>query len=535
MKFGSEDMAATTKKILILGGGFAGVSTAQYLEKMLTPEEASISLVNRENYFVYQPMLPEVISGSIGFTDIVSPIRHLCPRTDLVLREVEKIDLENRVVTVSPGFQHRQLEIHYDHLVICLGGLTNYYGIPGMMEHALPFRTLVDAVTLRNRVIRCLEEASMLGSEATLKKQLLTFVVAGGGFSGVEVIAELNDFVRAVSRHYARIDPREIRCVLVHSGNRILPEMSEDLAEFAQKLLAKRGVELILNDRLTGATSEKAILKSKIEIPCKTVVSTVPSAVPPVLERLNCVKDKGRILVDGQLAVSGQEGVVWAIGDCASMKTAKGNPVPPTAQHAIREALVVAKNIEAEIKGGSRAVFEFEGLGKLGALGHNSAVADVFGMHISGYLAFILWRAIYLVKMPGLNRKVRISMDWLIGILFPPDLVEFEGAGSSAIREQHFGAGEIVFNQGDVGDWVYLLRKGECEVLRNDQLLAVLTAGDYFGEMAVLSDMARNATVRAKTDMDVLMISKNDFQMLKTSVPAFGEAFSEVARKRAGA
>jgi NADH dehydrogenase len=531
-------MATTTpKKILILGGGFAGVSTAQYLEKALTAEEASISLINRENYFVYQPMLAETISGSINFTDIVSPIRDLCPRTHLILREVEEIDLERKIVIASPGFRPRRLEIPYDYLIICLGSITNYYGIPGMLENAMPFRTLVDAVAVRNRAIHCLEEADNALTDATLRKQLLTFVVGGGGFSGVEVVAELNDFLSRAARKYSRIDAKEIRCVLVHSGERILPEMDEKLGVFAQKLLAKRGVEIILKDRLVGATSEKAILKSKVEIACKTVVSTVPSAMPPILEKLDCAKDKGRVLVNGQLAVSGHEGAVWAIGDCASMKTAKGNPVPPTAQHAIREATVVGKNIVAEIKGGERVVFAFEGLGKLGALGHNSAVAEIFGVKLSGYLAFVMWRSIYLMKMPGLNRKVRIAMDWLISAFFPPDLVEFETPRKPAVQEQHFGAGETVFNQGDVGDCVYMLRKGEVEVIRKageeDHLLAVLKEGEYFGEMAVLSDTTRNATVRARTDMDVLLISKHDFQMLKTGVPAFGEAFREVARKRA--
>jgi NADH dehydrogenase len=529
-------MPVEPKKILILGGGFAGVSVAQYLEKTLSPGDAVISLVNKENYFVYQPMLPEVISGSIAFTDIVSPIRHLCPRTHLILRDVEEIDLERRVVTASPGFRPRRMEIPYDYLIVCLGSTTNYYGIPGMLEHAMPFRTLVDAVALRNRVIHCLEEANIGHNEPELLTQLLTFVVAGGGFSGVEVIAELNDFVRRAARHYARIDPKRIRCVLVHSGGRILPEMSESLALFAQKLLAKRGVEILLNDRLTAATSGKAILKSKREIPCKTLVSTVPSAMPPVLEKLDCAKEKGRIVVDGQLAMSGHEGVVWAIGDCAAMRTAKGNPVPPTAQHAIREAAVVAANVRAEMKGGPRAIFAFEGLGKLGALGHNSAVAEIFGVKISGYPAFLMWRAIYLMKMPGLNRKVRVLMDWCISMIFPPDLVEFETPRSPAIREQHFAAGEVVFHQGDIGDCVYIIRRGECEVVRNtggeDCVLAILAAGDYFGEMAVLSDTARNATVRCKSDTDVLLIAKTDFQILKSGVPAFGDTFRELARRR---
>src|SRR5215831_7833543 len=212
------------KEILILGAGFGGVYTARFLGRMLKPEEARISIVNRENYWVYQPLLPEVVSGSIGLTDTVSPIRRLCPRANLIMREVEEIDLKNRVVTLSPGFRPRRTQVHYDQLVIALGNITNFLGLPGLQEHAMPFRTLADAIRLRNHVIHALEEADF-ESNLELRKKLLTFVVAGGGFSGVEVMAELNDFVRQVAKSYPNIPPEELRCVLVHSGPRILPEM----------------------------------------------------------------------------------------------------------------------------------------------------------------------------------------------------------------------------------------------------------------------------------------------------------------------
>jgi NADH dehydrogenase len=523
-----------SKRIVILGGGFGGVYAARALEKRLRPEEASITLINRENYFVYQPMLPEVISGSIGITDIVSPIRLLCPRTNLVMRDVEAIDLEKRMITASPGFHPRRLEIGYDYLVIALGGITNFYGMPGMLEHALPFRTLVDALTLRNRVISCMEEADVEPDPA-MRKRLVSFVVGGGGFSGVEVIAELNDFVRATAKRYRNIPAGEIRCVLVHSGERILPEMDADLAEFAQRLLRKRGVEIRLKDRLVAASSEKAILKSGDEIAAKTIVSTVPSKAAPVLEALECAKEGGRLLVDGHLELKGQEGVVWALGDCAAIKTAAGNAAPPTAQHATREADTVAANIEFAMRGGERKVFAFEGLGKLGALGHLSAVADVFGIKISGILAWLLWRTIYLMKMPGLNRKVRIGADWLIALLFPPDLVQLSLKTSSGIKEQHFEPGEAIFLEGDVGDSVYVIRKGEVDVMRRDLRLATLKPGEYFGEMAVLSGEGRNATVRAKTAVNVLLIDKGDFDQLKNNVPAFGEVFAKLAQTRSAA
>jgi NADH dehydrogenase len=519
------------KQILILGGGFAGVYTARTLEKLLRPGEAEITLVNRENYWVYQPMLPEVISGSIGLTDVVSPIRRLCPRTRLVMREVEAIDLERRTVTVSPGFRPVRTTLSYDCLVIALGNVTNFYGMPGLIENALPFRTLADALAVRNHLIHALEEADC-EDDPDLRRKLLTFVVGGGGFSGVEVIAELNDFIREVKRHYLRLRDEETRCVLVQSGDRILPEMAAPLAEFAQRLLRKRGVEIILNDRLRAATSERAILKSGKEIPCKTIISTVPSAAPPVLDRLSCKKDKGRLAVDTGLSLEGYPGQVWALGDCAAVKTVGGKSAPPTAQHATREAVIAARNIVAAIRGGTQEQFAFEGLGTLGSLGHGSAVAQILGLKISGILAWFLWRTIYLFKMPGLNRKVRVSMDWFIRLLFAPDLAQLKAASEAGIRNQHFEAGDSVFHQGDLGDNVYVIRSGECEVLRDNHCLAVLGAGEYFGEMAVIGDVTRNATVRARTALDVLLIPKHDFARLGEHVPAFAEVFREMAKKR---
>src|SRR5260370_11166671 len=379
LQWSPQIMSDRRNQIVILGGGFAGVYTARCLERMLKPEEADIWLINRENYWVYQPMLPEVISGSIALMDVVSPIRRLCPRTQLVMREVEDIDLKNKVVTASPGFRPRPKKIPYDYLVIALGEVTNFYGMPGMFENVMPFRTLADAIAVRNHVIHVLEEADV-EEDAAFLRNLLTFVVVGGAFSAVESFAELNNFTRSVKKHYNRLRDKEVRCVLVHSHGRILPEMAEPLALFAQKILKKRSVEIILNDRLVAATSEKAILKSGLEIPCKTIISTVPSVGPPVLQKLDCVKEKGKLLVTSGLELQGYGGQVWALGDCAFIKTVSGKQVPPTAQHATREATPCATNIAAAIRGGKQALFAFEGLGTLGPLAHGSALPTILGV-----------------------------------------------------------------------------------------------------------------------------------------------------------
>jgi NADH dehydrogenase len=531
----ADSKGSKKKEIVILGGGFGGVYTAIHLEKLLRPDEANISLVNLENYWVYQPLLPEVVSGSIGLTDTVTPIRSLCRSVHLIMREVEEISLKKKTITLSAGFRPRRSIIHYDHLVIALGSITNFTGMPGLQEHAFPFKTLADAVSLRNHVIHALEEADF-EMDPELRRKLLTFVVGGGGFSGVEVLAETNDFVRSVARNYRRINPDEIRCVLIHSGPRILPEMVEGLALFAERALRQRGVEILLNDRLVAATSEKAVLKSGKEIPTKTIVSTVPSALPPVLESLDAPKEKGRLLVDTHLELKGYEGEVWVVGDSAAIKTVAGNPVPPTAQHATREAKTVATNICAVMRSTGRVAFSFEGLGKMGSLGHHTAVADIFGIHLSGFIAWFVWRGIYLFKMPGWRQRIHIGFAWAMNLFFPPDIVQLRLSSFAGIHQEHFEPGEIVFNEGDVGDIVYAIQDGECEILRTTdngcEVLAVLDAGSFFGEMAVIEDCTRNATVRAKTAMRVLAMSKADFNKIRATVPAFARVFSDLASRR---
>lgn len=529
---------ARRKRIVILGGGFAGVYAAQYLEKMLgKKDDYEIFLLSKENYFVFQPMLPELISGTIGLLDIVSPLRPLLPKTNVQAREVESIDLVAQTVTTTHGFRAKPHILPYDHLVLALGNVTDFRGMRGLPEHALPFKNLADAIHLRNHVIRALEEAAIEEQDDELRKQLLTFVIAGGGFSGVEVAAELNDFVRRVARSYRGIDPAEIKVMMVHSGDRILPEVSESLANFAQKILQKRGVELCLKTRLKAATGEHAILANGKTIPTRTLVSTVPSSPHPLIDALAVQKTKGgKIEVKNTLAVEGMPNV-WALGDCAQVpEPFKDGFCPPTAQHAIRQGKTVAHNIVASIRGGGQFAFDFGGLGKMGSLGHHCAVAEIFGLNISGYTAFFMWRSIYLMKLPGWGRRLKVATSWALDFFLPPELTELKLIGTSGITEEHFEPGEEVFRQGDVGDRMYILLTGRAEVVRQDNgsemVLAQLEAGEYFGEMALLQKATRNATIRCVEAMNTLSIPKKEFSVLSASLPQLKSSFEQKIQKR---
>lgn len=523
-------------RIVVLGGGFGGVYTALALEKLLgARDDFEIALVNRENYFVFQPMLPEVISGTIGITDVVSPIRRLLPRTTLHLRDVEAVDLERRRVVLSPGFRPHAHEIEYDHLVLALGNVTDFRGLSGLPEHALPFKNLGDALALRNHVIRCLAEATVEEHDAELRRELLTFVVAGGGFSGVEVAAELNDFVRAVQPHYRGLRRDELRVVLLHSQERILPEMAEPLALFAERILTKRGVELRLKTRLAAATGTAAVLAGGERIMTRTLVSTVPSSPHPLIERLALPKAKGRVVTNGNLEVEGHPGV-WAVGDCAQVMTPDGATAPPTAQHAIREGAVVAHNIAASLRGGTRKVFAFKGLGKMGSLGHRSAVAEVFGVRLSGFLAWWLWRTVYLMKMPGWGRRLKVAVDWTLDLVLPPDLVQLRVGGTRGLSREHYEPGQEVFRQGELGDRLYLILSGEVDVVREQEgdsvVLARLGPGQWFGEMALLHMTIRSASVRCVLPLDVLSLPREEFGVLAAHLPDLRQRFDALAAER---
>jgi NADH dehydrogenase len=422
-------------RVVILGGGFAGMRTAECLEQQFrTDPSIDLTLVSDTNALLFTPMLAEVAGSSLEPSHISTPLRSSLHRTEFIRGSVAEVDLESRRVFLAcdraDGESAARREISYDHLVFALGAVSNYLGMANLQKYSFNFKSLLDAIRIRNHVIEMFEKADR-EVDAARRRSLLTFVVAGGGFAGVELAGALNDYAHGILADYPKLQREELAVVLVHSRDRILPELSESLGRYAQQRMAERGVIFRLNTRLTDAQPGLVTLGDG-EIPAETLVWTAGTAPNPLLKSLALEKDKrGALIVERSLAVQGHPGL-WALGDCAAVidgKTEK--PCPPTAQFALREAEVLAKNIRARVEGRPLKRFHFDSLGALCVVGHQTACAELSvpfarhrSMRFSGLLAWAMWRGIYLAKLPGLERKIRVLMDWTVELFFPRDIVQ---------------------------------------------------------------------------------------------------------------
>jgi NADH dehydrogenase len=414
---------ANKTQILILGGGFGGLYAALEFERRNDPR-FEVTVVNRENFFLFTPMLHEIAASDLDLTNIVNPVRKMIQRVNFFCGDVDKIDIERKRVTVSHGFVRHSHDLEYDHLVLALGSVTNFFNLPGVAERALTMKSLGDAIQLRNRLIAHLEEADTECAKAE-RQSLLTFVVAGGGFAGVETIASINDFLRDALPFYPNLKEDMLRVVLVHPGEFILPELGEKLGRYADKKLRSRGVEIFSKSKVAAVRSREIELANGEKIVSSTLIWTAGVSPNPTLDLVACPKERGRIKVNANLEVGGVDGI-WALGDCALVPdAATGGYCPPTAQHASREGKVLAHNIVASVAGKPKKPFRFKTLGLLAAIGRRTGVARILGVNFSGFIAWFLWRSIYWSKLPRVEKKVRVAIDWALDVFFSKDFVQY--------------------------------------------------------------------------------------------------------------
>ncbi len=535
-------------RVVVLGGGFAGVNTAKYLTEMLGRRtDVHVELLSEENYFVFQPLLPEVAAGSIGAQHAVNAIRELVPRAQFRCCVVRSIDLAAKRVLVSQGEGLSLVSVPYDHLVFCLGKVSNFASMPGVAQHALAMKDLGDAFRLRNHVIRCLELAD-IEPEPAVKAARLTFVVAGGGFSGVETIGELQEMVSRSLKYFRNIAPRDVRFKLIHSGDVLLPEMPEQLGRAAQGMLEARGVEMLFKSRVRAASPGAVYLADGSSLHTRTFICTVGNAPNPIVkhtlragnfeEATMNGRPIGTFATDRTLQCVGHAGY-WAVGDCAGVPSPDGKGLcPPTAQFAIREAKTCARNILATIDGRAMMPFEFKVLGMLASLGGHGAVAEMMGVRFSGFLAWFAWRGVYLFKLPGWARRVRVALDWALDLVFPRDITQLQTVRPEQLHIHHYEPGEIIIQEGHIGREFYMIESGEVEVLgkgeagERAQVIATMGPREVFGERALLEDTQRTASVRARGAVDLLVMSRPDFRSMVAQFPVLNDYFEQLLLTR---
>jgi NADH:ubiquinone reductase (H+-translocating) len=440
------DIPIQQKRILILGGGFAGIQVLMQLQEAFQNDiGVDLTLISRDNFFLFTPMLPEVSSGMIETRNIVTPVRAFCNRARFYEADIDAIDLQNKDIVISHALgrqsnpiARRSHILKFDYLVIALGNETNFFGMDNVTKNSFTIKTIGDAIVLRNHVINMLEQADIEHEDIDLRKGLMTFVVVGGGFSGVETVGELNDFIRdSIKLFYHNINEADARVVLISSGQRILPEVTEDLSDFALQKIRKNGVEVLLNTRLQAADTYSIKLSDGSSISCNTLVWAGGNKPDNLIINLSCEHDKGgRLLTNKYLEVQGHE-YVFSLGDCACVVDPNtGKPYPPTAQHALKQGRIAAHNIvysvreEPALKANrdnkGKKVFDYKTRGVMALIGRRNGVGILFGLRVHGFIWWCVWRFYYLSTLPTLQKKLRVMVDWFIDLFFKRDVTRLK-------------------------------------------------------------------------------------------------------------
>lgn len=527
-------------RVLILGGGFSGVFTAQRLAKT-APVGTEVVLISETNYFTFQPLLPEVAAGALSASDSVTQLRQLMKNVTVVQAEVLNVDFAAKSVTVTQGSKRRMQEMKYDHIVLALGQVVRLDRVPGLGEHSFPVKSTAHAHRLRNHVINCLEYADGI-EDVDVRRRLLTFVVVGAGFSGVETIGEVKDMIDRSLRFYPNINKSEVRMLLVEFSGRILNELPESLADYAAKRLQKQGIEVWLNTGVAAASFYDVEMNDGRKVETATIVATIGNGPSPMVEAMDIEKERGKIKTDAFMRVPSQENV-WAVGDAAMipMKNKKGEDVfaPPTAQFAVREGHQLAGNIAATLNDKPLKPFHYVPQGSMASIGNYRAVADVMGIRLSGPIAWLMWRAFYLGMLPGMVTKIRVVIDWVLDLFAPRNLGQIEQSKKSAAKLMRFSKGQTAFEPGMTANGFYTIAEGSfsISITRGEGLEPferVLKKGDHFGERVLFRPAKRMHTgrVEALEDSVVLRLEKDDFWRLAHTMPMMEDYFRDYIKEK---
>jgi NADH dehydrogenase len=513
-----QNGVAASARVVIIGGGFAGVACAR--ELMRHRKRCELVLFSRENHMVFQPLLPDVAGSSLNPRAVAPPLRQLLPGVECRTEEVLSINLKARnLVHVGHDGQNRLLS--YDHVVIACGNSVNLNLLPGMASHALPLKSIGDAIAMRAHVMQQIERAELADS-VEQRRFYLTFIVVGGGFSGVEVAGEINDLVRSASKRYPRIAASDISVTLLHSQAQILPEMPEPLRDFALTRMRRQGIK-VLTSRTVAEVSRLGVrLADGQQVEGATVICTVGTTSNTLVARLEVKKERGRLSCLEDMRLPDHQGA-WAIGDCAIVSNAfDGKAAPPTAQFAERQGRQCAQNILRVLKQQPTEAFRFKPIGMACGIGGRKGVAALFGIRFSGFLAWWLWRSAFLLKIPSLAQKLKVGIDWTWELLFARDLSHFRPTPSDPIARAHYGPGEVLLQPGHRIDALLSIESGEVELVKVDgherQRLALFGSGDLLGAQTLKAFDDENLAISAVSAVDVFELGRDSLARLSKAL-----------------
>jgi len=515
----ARDARRSKLRIVIVGGGFAGVKCAQVLLRSLG-DAAEIVVFSRENHMVFQPLLPDVAGSSLNPRAVAPPLRLLLPGATCRTEEVLEVRTATQAV-VHESHDGTPRSMGYDHLVIACGNVVDLNLLPGMANHALPLKTIGDAIAMRAHVMQQLERADLADS-AEERRFYLTFIVVGGGFSGVEVAGEINDLIRSSLRRYPNVRADEVMVTLLHGQPEILPEVEPALRRFARHRMEQRGIRILTNARVAEVTRSGAILGDGSRVRGATVICTVGTTSNPLVARMDATRERGRLAVQPDLRLPDAVNV-WAVGDCAIVHNAHDDkPAPPTAQFGERQGAQCAANIVRVLRGEPTRPFRFRPLGVACGIGGRKGVAQILGLRFSGFLAWWLWRSTFLLKIPSLAQKIKVGIDWGWELLFARDLSHFRPAQSDPVSKAHYGAGEVLFRSGQALKALFAIDSGEAEIVQgaagHEQVLSLLGPGSLFGEATLAAYAGAEVTVRARSALDVHVLGKDALARLSKAL-----------------
>jgi NADH dehydrogenase len=510
---------AQIKQVVCLGGGYVALYLARNLRTAIKKKQIHLTIINRDNFVTLHGLIPEMVAGKVEPTTVISSSHRAFDPADFFNAEVENVDWEHQQVIISRSLDGHQFLVPFDHLVIGVGFDDNLKRYPGLAENAFRLRNYHDSFSLRNHIPEMFELAE-IETDPEERKRLLTFVVAGGNYAGVEVATELATYGnKLLKREFKHIQQEDIKIILIHAGDHILPELGKrfpKLSAYAENVLRSQGIEIKYNTFLASATPEEAQTSAGEHIPTRTIISCTGSASSVLIDKFNLERDEiGRIKVDANMRVFNKKNV-WAGGDCAAVPHPKGGFCPPLALYAMNSGKTIAKNILNLINKKSLVSFSFHSFGDACSLSSHKAVGQFKGIPLKGLFPWLVWRCLMWYYLSTLDRRLRLISDWCITGMVGRDIVNVQTPHKLAISEKFYEKDQVIIKEDDIGLSMYFIKKGEVDVIKGpeNKLVATLGEGDHFGEVAVFNKCRRTASVVAKTPVSLLEIKRDAAEAL---------------------